>query len=44
MTTEKRPQDWTVEKKLKMVITCGDMDEESVNQLCPLLGFGFCGE
>ncbi|MGV0034643.1 MAG: transposase [Candidatus Azotimanducaceae bacterium WSBS_2022_MAG_OTU7] len=34
MTTEKRPQDWTVEEKLKRVIVCGDRNKASVNQRC----------
>lgn len=31
---EKRPQDWSGEEKLNMVIACGALDEEGINQLC----------
>ena len=27
MTKEKRPQDWTMEEKLEMVITCSNLNE-----------------
>ncbi len=32
--TEKRPQDWSGEDKLNMVIACGALDEISVSELC----------
>jgi len=34
MTKEKRPQDWSTEEKLNMVITCAALDEEKVSELC----------
>ena len=34
MTKEKRPQDWSAEEKLNMVITCASLDEEKVSELC----------
>ena len=34
MKTEKRPQDWSMEEKLNMVIACGTMDEAGVSELC----------
>ncbi len=34
MTKEKRPQDWSAEEKLNMVITCAFLDEEKVSELC----------
>jgi transposase len=34
MMKEKRPQDWSSEEKLNMVITCSALSEEDVNQLC----------
>lgn len=34
MTKEKRPQDWSLEEKLSLVIACGSLSEEAVSQLC----------
>ena len=34
MTKEKRPQDWSLEEKLNLVITCGSLDEAGINELC----------
>lgn len=34
MKKEKRPEDWTMEEKLNMVIACGGMDEEDVSKCC----------
>ncbi len=34
MTKEKRPQDWSLEEKLEMVIACGSLDEAGVSQIC----------
>jgi transposase-like protein len=34
MTKEKRPQDWSSEEKLNMVIRCGSLDEERMSALC----------
>lgn len=31
---EKRPQDWSQEERLEMVIACGGLDEAAMNQLC----------
>jgi transposase len=31
---EKRPQDWSPEEKLAMVIRCGGLSEEDANKLC----------
>jgi transposase-like protein len=32
--SEKRPQDWSIEEKLDLVIRCGSKDEVEINQLC----------
>jgi transposase-like protein len=34
MTSEKRPQDWTLEERLQMVIACGALDEAATNTMC----------
>lgn len=34
MGKEKRPQDWSPEEKLAMVIRCGVLSEEAANKLC----------
>ena len=34
MAFERRPQDWTDEEKLNMVIRCGSMSEAEINQHC----------
>ena len=34
MKTEKRPQDWSLEEKLHMVIACGALNEAGVSELC----------
>ena len=34
MSKEKRPQDWTPEEKLNLIIACGSLDDEAVNALC----------
>ena len=34
MTKEKRPQDWSAEENLNMVIACASLDEEKVSELC----------
>lgn len=34
MTKEKRPQDWSLEEKLALVIACGALDEAGINKLC----------
>ena len=34
MTKEKRPQDWSAEENLNMVISCASLAEEKVSELC----------
>ena len=34
MSKEKRPQDWSQEERLEMVIACGALDEAAMNSLC----------
>lgn len=34
MSKEKRPQDWSTEERLKIVIRCGSLDQEAINKLC----------
>jgi len=34
MTKEKRPQDWTPEERLNVVIACGSLSEEPISELC----------
>ena len=34
MSKEKRPQDWTQEERLNMVISCAALSEEKISQLC----------
>ena len=34
MTKEKRPQDWSPEDKMGMIIRCGALSEEEANKLC----------
>jgi len=34
MTTDKRPQDWSAEEKLDIVIACASLDEDKANALC----------
>jgi transposase-like protein len=34
MRREKRPTDWTAEQKLAIIIKCGALDDNGVNQLC----------
>lgn len=34
MTKEKRPQDWSQEEKLQIIIACGSLDENAVSELC----------
>jgi len=34
MTTDKRPQDWSAEEKLEIVIACASLDEAKTNELC----------
>ncbi len=33
-TKEKRPQDWSLEERLNMVITCASLGEEKMNTYC----------
>ena len=32
--SERRPQDWSIEEKLDLVIRCGSLSEVEINQLC----------
>lgn len=34
MKKEKRPQDWTLEERLNMIISCGALDEEALSEHC----------
>jgi transposase len=34
MSKEKRPQDWSLEEKLNLIISCGSLDDEAVSALC----------
>lgn len=34
MTKEKRPQDWSLEEKLDIIIACSGLNEEQISQLC----------
>jgi len=34
MPKEKRPQDWNLEDKLKLIVACAPLDDEAVNALC----------
>jgi transposase len=34
MSKEKRPQDWSLEEKLKLIIACGPLDDEAVSAVC----------
>lgn len=34
MTTEKRPQDWSLDEKLNLIMKCASLDKEQVNAQC----------
>lgn len=34
MTKEKRPQDWSLEEKLNMIMRCASLDDEAISELC----------
>jgi len=34
MTTEKRPQDFTLEERLEIIIACGALDDQGIGELC----------
>ena len=34
MTNQQRPQDWNLQERLDIVITCGALDEEGISTLC----------
>jgi len=34
MIKEKRPQDWSLDEKLQIIITCGSLDENAISELC----------
>jgi len=38
MTTEKKPQDWSSEDKLNMLLTCASLSQEKVSELCRTKG------
>jgi transposase len=35
---EKRPQDWTLDERLSMVIQCASLDDDALNTLCRVQG------
>ena len=34
MNKDKRPQDWSLEERLNMIISCGALSEEKLNEYC----------
>ena len=34
MTQDKRPQDWTLEERMNVIVICGSMNEEQVSEYC----------
>lgn len=38
MTTEKRPQDWSLAERLNAIIECGSLDDAAINQYCRTKG------
>lgn len=38
MTKEKRPQDWTVEERFNMVLSCNMLDDKALSKLCRAQG------
>lgn len=34
MTQDKRPQDWTLEERLNMVVACGSLNDEKLSEYC----------
>ena len=34
LSKEKRPQDWSLEERLEIVIACGALDNEAISELC----------
>lgn len=38
MSNDKRPQDWTLEERLNMVVTCASLSDEEVNAHCRAQG------
>jgi len=34
MTQDKRPQDWTLEERLNMVVACGPLNDEELSEYC----------
>jgi len=34
MSNEKRPQDWTLEQRLEIIIKCAALDAQAINELC----------
>jgi transposase len=38
MSNDKRPQDWTLEERLNMVVVCASLNEEEINTHCRAQG------
>jgi transposase len=38
VNNEKRPQDWTLDERLSMVIQCASLEDEALNTLCRVQG------
>jgi len=38
MKQDKRPQDWTLEERLNMIVTCSGLDDEALNEQCRIQG------
>ena len=34
MTTERKPQDWSLEQRLEMIMACASLDQDTVSQRC----------
>ena len=34
MTQDKRPQDWTIEERLNMVVACASLSDEALSEFC----------
>lgn len=37
-THEKRPQDWSVEERFRMIVSCASLDKDAMNQRCREFG------
>ncbi len=38
MNNDKRPQDWTLEERLNMVVACASLNDEALNEHCRAQG------